>query len=95
MPNKRYDAGRRFEYRVKKHLETEGWWCLRSAGSHSPADIIAIRSGEILLVQAKTDGKIGDGELAQLKALEEWTGGKAMLASRDGRKLKIEEVKDE
>jgi len=26
-----------------KKLEKEGWFCIRSAGSHSPIDIIAIR----------------------------------------------------
>jgi len=42
MTNKNYVSGRRKEYRIKKKLEKEGWIVIRSAGSHSFADLIAI-----------------------------------------------------
>jgi len=40
--NKNYKNGVAREYRIMKKLEKEGWFCIRSAGSHSPIDIIAI-----------------------------------------------------
>jgi|GEM_PF-6243736 len=40
--NRNYNNGARRERRIMKKLEQEGWFCIRSAGSHSPIDIIAI-----------------------------------------------------
>jgi len=40
--NKNYNNGARRERRIMKKLEQEGWFCIRSAGSHSPIDIIAM-----------------------------------------------------
>lgn len=51
--NKNYISGRRFEYSIKKELEKQGWIAIRSAGSHSPFDIIAIKNDKILLLQLK------------------------------------------
>ena len=34
--------GTRFEYRVRDHLKSLGWTVFRSAGSRSPADLIAL-----------------------------------------------------
>ena len=53
MVNKNYVSGRRFEYAIKKALEKLGWIAIRSAGSHSPFDIIAIKGDRILLLQLK------------------------------------------
>ena len=53
MANKNYETGRRFEYTIKKALEKLGWIAIRSAGSHSPFDIIAIKGDRILLLQLK------------------------------------------
>jgi hypothetical protein len=43
MPNKRYIAGRQFEYKVKRHLEKGGWKVLRTSGSHGLFDLIALK----------------------------------------------------
>ena len=40
--NRNYKNGTAREYRIMKKLEKEGWFCIRSAGSHSPIDIIAM-----------------------------------------------------
>jgi Holliday junction resolvase len=53
MVNKNYVSGRRFEYVIKKELQDQGWIAIRSAGSHSPFDIIAIKGDKILLLQLK------------------------------------------
>ena len=47
-----YRRGRSYEYRIKKKLEKEGWLVIRSAGSHSLFDLIAIKPRTIV---PKTD----------------------------------------
>jgi Archaeal holliday junction resolvase (hjc). len=54
--NKNYVKGRNKEYRIKRKLEEQGYYVIRSAGSHSLFDLIGIHKEkrEILLVQVKT-----------------------------------------
>ena len=68
MANKNYVSGRRFEYTIKKALEKLGWIAIRSAGSHSPFDIIAIKGGRILLLQLK---KYKGGHMPQAEYYKE------------------------
>ena len=56
----RYEAGRNFEYRVKRALQRLGFTVIRSAGSKTPADLIAGRSGLVLLVQCTTSSSSKD-----------------------------------
>jgi hypothetical protein len=44
MVNRNYKKGRRFEYKVKALLEKCGFYVMRTAGSHSKFDLIAIRT---------------------------------------------------
>jgi Holliday junction resolvase len=56
MPNKNYQKGRRKEYKICKELKQQGWDIVqRTAGSHSPIDIIAINKlqKKILFIQSK------------------------------------------
>ena len=58
MPNANYVKGRKKEYKVCKELREEGFDIVqRTAGSHSPVDILAIHKTKqlILLVQSKPD----------------------------------------
>ncbi len=48
MPNKNYIAGRRFEYKIKKLYEKQGYTVLRSSGSHGFADLIAVRQDKFI-----------------------------------------------
>ena len=64
-----------------KKLEKEGWFCIRSAGSHSPIDIIAIKSlpksrGWLLLkfIQSKKTGYLTPQERAEKEKLEQKLG---------------------
>ena len=41
--NRNYKNGRALEYRAKKRLEERGWFVVRSAGSHSPVDLVAVK----------------------------------------------------
>jgi Holliday junction resolvase len=38
-----YVRGRAFEYRVKRKLERDGYYVVRSSGSHTVADLVAVR----------------------------------------------------
>lgn len=53
MTNKNYESGRRFEYRVKQYLEKYGFLVMRTAGSHSPFDLMAVNTSWVLLIQCK------------------------------------------
>jgi Holliday junction resolvase len=53
-----YDDGRRFEYAIMHDLEADGYDTFRMAGSHSPVDVFALKPGQLLLIQAKKNGKI-------------------------------------
>jgi len=58
MGNKNYEKGRRKEYKIVKEYRDKGFRiCQRTAGSHSPIDVIAISEDlkEIHLIQAKPD----------------------------------------
>ena len=58
MPNKNYQRGRRKEYKVCNQFRAAGFDIVqRTAGSHSPIDVIAIDKKKriIKLIQAKPD----------------------------------------
>ncbi len=70
MPNRNYRNGRAFEYRVMRDLEGLGYWCMRSAGSHGHADVVALRRGRRpMLVQCKGGGVDGPKKRMALAAL--------------------------
>jgi hypothetical protein len=62
----RYDAGRRFEWAVRDDLRADGYDVIRSAGSKSKVDLVAIKRHQILLVQCKRNGLISPAERTQL-----------------------------
>lgn len=56
MPNKNYESGRRYEYKIVHSLKKAGFDIVfRSAGSHGPIDVVAIDTSNrtMLFVQAK------------------------------------------
>ncbi|MBS7659040.1 MAG: hypothetical protein QW476_04325 [Candidatus Bathyarchaeia archaeon] len=63
-----YYKGRSREYYAMRLLRKEGWICIRSAASHSPADILAAKNGVIRLIQVKS-GRIN---LKEKKELKRW-----------------------
>jgi Holliday junction resolvase len=62
----RYETGRRFEYVTRDLMVSEGYWVTRAAGSKTKVDLICIKSGQIVLLQCKTDGKISPAERVSL-----------------------------
>ena len=51
MPNKHYLAGRKKEWKVQEALEAEGYMTFRTAGSHTPVDVLAFYEIGLRLVQ--------------------------------------------
>ena len=90
-----YDRGANFERRCQKRLEKEGWFVIRSAGSHSLIDLAAFKGGEVILVQCKTDGKLSINEREQLKELARMTCCQVFMLSRQGNKMISEGIKEE
>lgn len=63
--NRNYKNGAAKEYRVRKKLLEEGWdIVIRSAGSHSSFDLVAIKApqfgteGQMMLIQCKPNGAV-------------------------------------
>jgi len=84
----RYRQGYRFELRVKRDMESRGWWVIRAAGSHGPADLVCLKAGEPpLLIQCKADSVSHKREGIALAALTESIGAEALLALRVRRRL--------
>lgn len=69
MPNKNYLKGRRKEYKICSQYKQEGCdIAQRTAGSHSPFDVIAINSQKkkIFLIQCKPDN-ISEQQLRKIQ----------------------------
>ncbi len=49
-----YQVGYRVERRAKAELESRGYLAIRSAGSHSPIDLVGVGIKDIKLVQCKS-----------------------------------------
>ena len=81
--------GADFERRVRRHLERDGWFVIRSAGSRGPLDLVALRRDghagcEVRLIQCKvrqTHFTLNDWSLLEEAALD--AGATAWLACRD------------
>lgn len=76
-----YERGSAFERRVGAHLHARGYEVFRAAGSRGKADVLAIRPGQILLIQCKRNGEIPRGEWNDLYALAERIAGSAAVGA--------------
>ena len=67
--------GTAFEGKVRQELEGEGWFVMRSAGSHGLVDLVAIKARRlephprVWLVQCKLYGVISNVDARTLKML--------------------------
>ena len=57
MPNQNYIRGRALEYKILNDLKAQGYEGLRSAGSHSPVDVIVWNENSTFLIQCKHSKK--------------------------------------
>lgn len=78
-----YTKGRQFENRVKRDKESHGYFVVRSAASLGPVDLVALKNGEIELIQVKVSKySMGPDERKELKSLADAMCAKAILAYR-------------
>lgn len=78
----KYSRGRSFEYQVARYLESLGYVVVRSAGSKGPADLVAVRPGEVLFVACSIGGVKKPSRDALLEACRR-AGATPVLARRD------------
>lgn len=82
MGNTNYRRGRGLEYYVRDRLAEMGYVTLRSPASKGPADVVAMRPGEVYFVQCKVAGYMGVGEWNELMDYAERAGATPILATR-------------
>ena len=92
MTNNNKVRGTFFEIRVFKYYKRQGFFAVRSSGSFGPADVVAIKKGDIRLIQCKLNGHIASYELKALKAACKRAGAEGYLAYPEGRKLIIKKL---
>lgn len=61
-----YSDGRKVEYDVIERLKTDGYDTVRAASSKGLADVVAIKPGQVLLVNCKRTRMPGPGERVDL-----------------------------
>lgn len=83
-----YRRGRSFEYRVRDLLRGQGYFLVRQARSGFP-DLVALRRGEILLVECRVDGYVSPDERDRFLRIAEQTGGRAVVARRVGGRIEL------
>jgi len=97
VSNKNYESGRAFEYRVKRHLESKGYYVVRSYASKGTFDLVAVppktsRLSRALLIQAKHSrkgkGYVRPEEARQLGEAAKRYEGFCLIAYNEKRKLK-------
>ncbi|MFE1192876.1 restriction endonuclease [Streptomyces olivaceoviridis] len=81
-PRSNYHRGRDLEHRVRTHLREEGYEVLRTAGSKSKVDLVAIKTGQILFVQCKRSGALPPAEWNALWDLAAMAGAVPVLAEQ-------------
>lgn len=86
-----YTKGATFERKVASDLERYGYVTVRSAGSHSPADVVAMMQGAIICVQCKLNGRLDPDEWNELWEFCVSAGATPVLAapSNTGRRAGI------
>lgn len=62
----RYRGGADFEREVRAALAADGYDVVRSAGSKTKVDLVAIKAGQVLLVQCKRNGTCPPAERVEL-----------------------------
>jgi len=80
MTAAKYRAGLVLEHATRHELEADGYYVVRSAGSKGSADLVALKPGEVLLVQCKLDGRMTPAERASFAELADRLGVLSLVA---------------
>jgi Holliday junction resolvase len=91
--NINYKRGVALEYKVKQLYEELGYFVVRSAGSHSIADLVAIDHGMVYLVQCKAEPlkKIKKEEVLKLIETCKKYGATPVLVYKEKHKIRAVE----
>jgi Holliday junction resolvase len=81
--SQRYTYGRALEYQVRDELRSVGYFVVRASSSQGPADLVALRRGEILLVQCKRDGYIRVKEWNELFSTAQNIGAIPLMVEKN------------
>jgi Holliday junction resolvase len=94
MANAKYVKGRTFEYKIATIFRRKGYYVVRAAGSHGPADLVAVkRKQRVIFIQCKKGtGGVDMEEHNKLfrSALE--AGAIPVIASAEDRKPTVFKV---
>jgi len=79
--------GTAFERKVAERLTADGYLVIRAAGSHGAADLVAVKTGQVLFVQVKLGGAgaCAPAEWNEFFRLATSVGALPVLAYRPGR----------
>lgn len=78
-----YQNGAAFENQTKRDMEANGYAVMRSAGSHSPADLLALRKGRVSLgIQCKRNGRLDPEEWNEFYDWCQLAGAAPILAEK-------------
>jgi Holliday junction resolvase len=77
-----YSRGYYGEKKARRQLEDDGYFVVEARGSHGVADLVAIKPGQILVVQVKrtTSGRLDPLERQQLWELARWIWAEPIAA---------------
>ena len=87
-----YAAGRRLEYLARDELRRQGYVVIRSAGSKTPIDLVALNDREVLVIQVKKDAGDVKAAIASLAALVLLVGVRREVWMRERGVWRIAEV---
>jgi len=89
-----YISGRNAEYTIKRMLISQGFtFVIRSAGSHTPVDLIATDGRSIVVVQVKKGSYISKEEKALFYQWGKAFGATPLLATKKEGRWGLAEVK--
>lgn len=92
-----YRNGYELERAAKRLLEDNGYYVVRAAGSKGAADLVALKRGEVVLVQCKLDGYLLPREREKFGVLADTLAAFGCVASwekegRTARTVRIQAV---
>ncbi len=87
MANRKYANGRTLEYAAEADCKANGYWARRLPSSKGECDVIAVKLGEVLMIQCKLDGYMPPAERVKLFNVAAIHGCVPLLASwhKEGR----------
>jgi len=76
-----YALGVAAEKRTAEHLRRDGYFVIESRGSHGPADLVAVKPGQVLMIQVKRgEARLDDGWWNELADAAAKAGALAIVA---------------